>query len=127
MKLNIKRKNWNALRVESVKIYDCPDCDLVEGERVVVYEREGESLQKKGIFKKKTVRVLKNEIIFAYTPVKIGSDFVVLKTEGLAGGYWKTRLDTPTPQEVELKVGQTLEFQTPTMDSGIDFIVTLEK
>ena len=41
MKLNIKRKNWNALRVESVKIYDCPDCDLVEGERVVVYEREG--------------------------------------------------------------------------------------
>lgn len=128
MKLIVKERIWSAGKVNHEESFEFPPFELIEGRRTVIASNDYETVKTKGFLKKKQVLMYESEVIFAFTPLKIKEDSVVLKTEGVSGNFWKTRGDKKTkPQKFELKVGQSKDFTSPTFDRGFDYTITLEK
>ena len=68
-----------------------------------------------------------SEIIFSFKVLKIGEDYVTIKTYGTAGGSYNKFIGKDIPIISTIKFGEVLNFSTKTMDAGSEFEVSIEK
>ena len=76
---------------------------------------------KRSLFKKNTYV----EVDFSFKVLETGANYLKLQTNGSAGGEYNEKKKKYLPITSIIKLGETLTFDTKTMDAGSSFEVSI--
>ena len=65
--------------------------------------------------------------MFSFKVIELSDNYIKLETNGSAGGNYDKEKGKYLPQICTLKIDETMEFKTKTMDAGSSFYVSIEK
>ena len=120
MKILIKQTDWSGWNGGSSREKNL-EYNIKLKKEVIVKATEYTAV-KKSLFQKNSWV----EVDFSFKVLEVGENYIKLQTNGTAGGEYLAEKKKYLPKTSILKVGETLEFSTKTMDSGSSFSVWFE-
>ena len=121
MKIKVTQVDWSgwngASSTEKELEYD------IKLKKEVIVKSIRFTTAKKSLFKHSS----QLEKVFAFKVLEIGESYVVLETNGYAGGEYNEDKKKYLPKISVLKLGDILIFSTKTTDAGSTFYISIDK
>ena len=120
MKILVKQTDWSGWNGGSTREKNM-EFEIKLKKEVVVKATEYTAV-KRSLFQKNSWV----EVDFSFKVTKIGEDYLILQTNGTAGGEFNKEKKKYQSKESVLKFGEILTFSTKTMDTGASFELSVK-